>query len=87
MASDEQVIAYARLAKLLREYAKLKVLDFDLPAAAVFAGLRKAKIRIGSMDLKIAAIALANGTILVTRNKTDFEKVPDLKIEDWTRPR
>ena len=36
------------------------------------------------MDLKIAAIVLANDATLLTRNLGDFRKVPDLKAEDWT---
>jgi tRNA(fMet)-specific endonuclease VapC len=35
------------------------------------------------MDLKIAAIALANDVTLLTRNLSDFGKVPDLRTEDW----
>ncbi len=34
-------------------------------------------------DLVIASIAKENDLILVTRNKKDFENVPDLKIEEW----
>ena len=49
---------------------------------SLIAGL--AKIRVGTMDLKIAAIALANDSTLLTRNIQDFSKVPDLKIEDWS---
>ena len=44
-----------------------------------------ARIRIGTMDLKIAAIALANDAILLSRNLTDFSKVPALRVEDWMR--
>ncbi|MBU7582734.1 MAG: hypothetical protein KAF91_07460 [Nostoc sp. TH1S01] len=42
------------------------------------------KINIGTQDLRIAAIALANNAIVVTRNHKDFSKIPDLSLEDWT---
>jgi tRNA(fMet)-specific endonuclease VapC len=35
-------------------------------------------------DLKIAAIALANDAILLSRNLSDFAKVSGLRVEDWT---
>jgi tRNA(fMet)-specific endonuclease VapC len=35
-------------------------------------------------DLRIAAIAISQQLILLTRNQKDFVKVPELKIEDWT---
>lgn len=53
-------------------------------AATEYEKLRHSRIRIGTMDLKIAAIALAHDAILLTRNLSDFSKIPDLSIEDWT---
>lgn len=44
----------------------------------------RVKIKIGRMDLRIAAVALEHGTILVSRNTRDFRKVPALQIEDWS---
>jgi predicted nucleic acid-binding protein len=41
------------------------------------------RVRIGTMDLKIASIALANDATVLTCNARDFSKVPNLRIEDW----
>ena len=79
-----QVLAYSRLKRHLQLYSRIAVIDFDESAAEVLVRLKQAKIRIGTMDLKIAAIALANGATLLTRNAQDFSKVPDLKFEDWS---
>jgi tRNA(fMet)-specific endonuclease VapC len=46
--------------------------------------LKRSRLRVGTMDLKIAAIALAHGATLLTRNLKDFGRVPGLRIEDWT---
>ena len=81
---DEQVEAYRRLKRLLDNYLKIKVLDFDAKAATEFRRLHWLRLRIGAMDLKIAAIALAHDAILLTRNLKDFSRVPGLRIEDWT---
>ena len=80
----EIVAAYARLSKHLEGYRRIRVLDFDEAAAAGFDRLRRSRIRIGTQDLKIAAIALAHGATLLSRNLVDFRKVPGLKVEDWT---
>jgi tRNA(fMet)-specific endonuclease VapC len=36
------------------------------------------------MDLKIAAIALVQQAVVLTRNQRDFAKIVGLQIEDWT---
>ena len=53
-------------------------------SAEIFDRLRSLRLRIGTNDLAIAAIALSVNGILVTRNIVDFRRVPDLRAEDWT---
>lgn len=53
-------------------------------AAEQFHELRRARVRIGTMDLRIAAIALVNDATLLSRNLADFRRVPGLRVEDWT---
>lgn len=62
----------------------INILDFIPEASLIYDDLIRQKIRIGTRDLRIAAIALAVEGTLVTRNQQDFEKVPELKVEDWT---
>lgn len=81
---EQQIYVYQRLHAALDDYQKARVVDFDERAAEVYAELKSKNIRIGTMDLKIAAIAIANDAILVSRNLTDFDRVPDLTVNDWT---
>jgi tRNA(fMet)-specific endonuclease VapC len=81
----EQVTAYRKLHKQLEHYGAIQVLDFDEHAAIEFQRLRAAKVRIKTMDLKIASIVLSLHATLLTRNTGDFIKVPGLQFEDWTR--
>ena len=78
-----QVFAYAKLNELVDYFARWTRLDFDERAADRFQQLRSQKIRIGTMDLKIAAIALVHGCTLLSANLRDFQQVPNLQVEDW----
>jgi tRNA(fMet)-specific endonuclease VapC len=78
------VRGYGMLDTVLNTYRSAPVLPFDANAAAEFDSARAKKVRIGTMDLRIAAIALSRGMTVVTRNLRDFGKVPGLNIEDWT---
>jgi tRNA(fMet)-specific endonuclease VapC len=75
---------YGMLQRLLTDYDAAQVLPFDVTAATVFDNLRAQKVRIATMDLRIAAIALANNKTVLTRNTRDFLQVPGLNVEDWT---
>jgi tRNA(fMet)-specific endonuclease VapC len=80
----QQITAYRRLRRQLENYCQIVVLEFEETAASVFQRLRGEKLRVGTLDLKIAAITLAHNATLLTRNTVDFRKVPGLKFEDWT---
>ena len=82
--TNQQIARYRKLKLQLNNYCRTTVVDFDERSGEHFERLRKARARAGTMDLKIAAIALANDATLLTRNLRDFEKVPGLKVEDWT---
>ena len=60
------------------------MLPFDDVASAAFDDLTARRVRVGTMDLRIASIALSRGLVLLTRNLGDFGKVPGLATEDWT---
>lgn len=79
-----QVEAYGKLKHHLHIYSRVRVLDFDERAGAEFDRLKAMRIKIGSMDMKIASIALANGATLLTKNSKDFIRIPSLRIEDWS---
>jgi len=78
-----QITAYARLQHLFRFFATWSVLPWNEAAAQTFDSLKLARIRVGTMDLKIASIVLANNATLLTRNRNDFDKVSGLRSEDW----
>jgi tRNA(fMet)-specific endonuclease VapC len=81
----QQVEAYDRLRRHLDNFRAILVLDFDEQAAAEFQRLRRGRIRVGTMDLRIAAIVLSRDATLLSANLTDFRAVPGLRVEDWRR--
>jgi tRNA(fMet)-specific endonuclease VapC len=80
----EQVNAYELLRRHLDNYKFAHVLDFDQQAAWNFERLLRLRLRMSTMDLKIAAIVLAKNATLISRNLRHFQQVPGLKVEDWT---
>jgi len=78
-----QIPAYARLQRRLEFYAHWLVLPWDADSADRFLNLRRQGVRIGSMDLKIACIALAHDATLLSRNASDFAQVPGLRFANW----
>jgi tRNA(fMet)-specific endonuclease VapC len=81
----ERSEAYEQLYEVFTFYRRMICLRLDDRAAEIFDQLRTQKIRIGTNDLAIAAITLSVSGVLITRNTVDFERVPNLIIEDWTK--
>ncbi|MBW4579388.1 MAG: type II toxin-antitoxin system VapC family toxin [Tildeniella nuda ZEHNDER 1965/U140] len=81
---EQQVEAYKQLKRQLTNYCTIPVLEFDEQAAQKCQRLRKEYPRLGTMDLKIASVALVNQAILLTRNSADFSQITGLSIENWT---
>jgi tRNA(fMet)-specific endonuclease VapC len=82
----QQITAYSRLLSHLDNYRRMPVLGFDEGAATEFQRLRRRHRRLGTMDLKIAAIVLSHEATLLSRNLGDFGQIPNLQVEDWTSP-
>ena len=78
-----QVTGYRELAKLFDFFSCYHIAPFDEAAANRFNDLRQSKVRVGTSDLKIAAVALTCDALLLTANRQDFEKVSGLRIANW----
>jgi tRNA(fMet)-specific endonuclease VapC len=83
-ASSGVIRGYLMFQQILADFGAAQVLPFDQAAANSFDSLRAHRIRVGTMDLRIAAIALSRNMTVLTRNVRDFQKVPGLNVEDWT---
>jgi tRNA(fMet)-specific endonuclease VapC len=83
-AGDTRATAYAYLHKAISDLAKLNILDYDTVADTIYQELKRQRLRIGSQDLRIAAITLAHQGCLLTRNRSDFGRISGLTYEDWS---
>jgi tRNA(fMet)-specific endonuclease VapC len=65
----------------------VEILDINLATARIHAELwSDLSVRgqmIGPHDLWLAASALANNCVLVTRNVREFDRIPGLKVKIW----
>jgi tRNA(fMet)-specific endonuclease VapC len=78
-----QIAPYAKLHRQVEVFADWLILPWAPRAAESFLNLRHQGVRVGSLDLKIACITLEHGATLLTRNTSDFARVPGLQIENW----
>ena len=80
---DRQIVPYTKLQREVECFGEWTILGWDAESAQMFRQFRVQGVRIGTMDLKIACIALAHEATLLTRNARDFSQVPGLRFENW----
>ena len=76
--------AYGYLQGTIGFFQNITVLEFTPEAEVIYWQLKAQKINPGSRDLRIASIALSLNATVVTRNRKDFQQVPNLKFVDWS---
>jgi tRNA(fMet)-specific endonuclease VapC len=62
---------------------RLQLVPFTSLAESYCRLWRQQGIRVSTHDLRIAAICVSHGAKLITRNRRDFELIPDLIVEFW----
>ncbi|MFI5387940.1 MAG: type II toxin-antitoxin system VapC family toxin [Fimbriimonadales bacterium] len=81
---DQMARAYAHLGEAVVRLARWRILPYTESAIARVAQLKVLRLNVRLMDLRIAAIALEHGAVVVTRNQRDFGRVPGPGVEDWS---
>ncbi len=84
LSRKHDVGAYALLVGTVELLNQLPIAPYYNRCEQRYQQLR-AGLRVGSQDLRIAAVALVNTLILVTRNQQDFAKVSEIQTDDWSR--
>lgn len=81
---------YEQTSKVAMQFVSpFEIVPFTQKEAKIYGELRehlaKSGTPIGSNDMLIAAVALAHDAVLVTHNTREFERIENLKLEDWTQ--
>lgn len=75
--------AYGWLQRSLTDTRAYTILPFTAPAAGLVTAWRRQKIRVGTQDMRIAAICVVHGATLITRNARDYVRLPGLTFDVW----
>jgi tRNA(fMet)-specific endonuclease VapC len=76
--------AYALFRASIEDTRPYRLLPYTTAAHALVEQWRKAKIRVGTNDMRIAAICIDHGATLITRNARDYALIPGLTFTVWT---
>ena len=79
----QRIDGYRKLLNLIEVLPDWDMVPWDAEAAEEFDRQRKAGVRIGSQDLRIASLAITHDALLLTRNAKDFSRVMGLRFESW----
>lgn len=80
---DALAHAYGRLAQVVPFLARWSILPYTEAAMRRVEAWQKLRLGVEKMDLRIAAVALENDAVVVTRNLRDFNRIPGVVSEDW----
>ena len=86
-SGSQRIFAYQGLLNTIKLSQAIPILPFDETAELHFADLTTKRLRIGTQDLRIAAVVVAHDATLVTRNQRDFSRIQGLRSEDWSETR
>jgi tRNA(fMet)-specific endonuclease VapC len=75
--------AYDFFEATVTAFREIKILSYTSHAEKLYQECRSRKVRIGTHDLRIAAICVAHSVMLVSRNRRDFDQLPGLHVEYW----
>ena len=86
-AKDETILAnaYSLLSETVTLLSEFEALPFTKESQIIYRDLKAQRIRVGTQDLRIASVTLAHQGVLLTRNFRDFDQVPNLICENWTK--
>jgi len=80
-------ISIERAYDLLQETAEylrqFRILSYGPEAESLFQRWRDQKVRVGTHDLRIAAICVSHAATLISRNRRDFDFIPGLSVVFW----
>ena len=76
--------AYEFFARTVADSRRYTVLPFTPGAESVFQQWRRAKVKVGTQDMQIAAICVDLGATLATRNARDYAQIPGFPFDVWT---
>ncbi len=79
----DQLRAYQQFQEAIDTLSEITILPFDEEAAEAFHRLHGMKLRGGTMDKKIASVALSHAALLLSRNLRHFNDIPGLRVENW----